>query len=630
MGTDRWISPTLSGLSRATLQAVFSATDAPLLLFDTTGRLRAGNRAAHSRYFAARAPNDASLSSLLDEPPHSLPSAVRIALGRLERAAAGDGFSFDRHVRIAVDENDREHDSRAETVTLRPVPSSSGQSFVLATVRDRPSAGSTADDGAFADGRDTGGGHGDFSADDLFVHGPTVLFRWRATDGWPIEAVTANVTDVFGYNPERLVDDAVAFESLVHEDDLPTLRAQIDANSTPETDRFRCDPYRVYTADGDSRWVLEHTKPARRDGELTHYHGYLVDITERKQREQELRPFKQAVNHTAHAVYITDADGIIEYVNPAFETLTGYTAVDALGSTPELLESGEHDQSFHADLWETVGRGEPYEHDVVNERSDGDTVVFNQTVSPILDADGEPMKFVAVAQDITDLKTYESKLETQLENLEVLNQVVRHDIRNDLQLVSAYADILDGTLSDRNQHHLEIIMRSAQNAIDLTTTARELTNTMLQTADDTTAVSLETRLSHQIDRLLSAHPDVSVTVDGAIPSVDVVADDLLGAVFRNLLKNAVQHNRDADPVVEVSVAKNESTATVRIADNGPGIPDHRKQTVFGRGEQGLESAGTGVGLYLVDTLVERYGGSVAIEDNEPTGTVFVVELPLAA
>jgi len=69
--------------------------------------------------------------------------------------------------------------------------------------------------------------------------------------------------------------------------------------------------------------------------------------------------------------------------------------------------------------------------------------------------------------------------------------------------------------------------------------------------------------------------------------------------------------------------------TIRIADNGPGIPDERKERVFGRGEQGLESAGTGVGLYLVDTLVERYGGSVRIEDNTPCGAVVVLTLPTA-
>jgi len=68
---------------------------------------------------------------------------------------------------------------------------------------------------------------------------------------------------------------------------------------------------------------------------------------------------------------------------------------------------------------------------------------------------------------------------------------------------------------------------------------------------------------------------------------------------------------------------------VSIADNGPGIADTHKEQIFQEGQKGLESGGTGIGLYLVNTLVDRYGGDVWVEDNEPTGSVFVVELPLA-
>jgi signal transduction histidine kinase len=81
--------------------------------------------------------------------------------------------------------------------------------------------------------------------------------------------------------------------------------------------------------------------------------------------------------------------------------------------------------------------------------------------------------------------------------------------------------------------------------------------------------------------------------------------------------------------VQISTALDEGTATVAIADNGPGIPDDRKETIFGKGEKGLDSPGTGLGLYLVRTLVEQYGGDIWVEDNDPEGSVFYVELPIA-
>jgi signal transduction histidine kinase len=104
---------------------------------------------------------------------------------------------------------------------------------------------------------------------------------------------------------------------------------------------------------------------------------------------------------------------------------------------------------------------------------------------------------------------------------------------------------------------------------------------------------------------------------------------MLEAVFRNLLQNAIQHNQKAVPEVTVSAEEADDSVRVRIADNGPGIPESRKDEIFARGEKGLESAGTGLGLYLVETLVDRYGGDVWVEDNEPEGAVFIVELPIA-
>lgn len=105
-----------------------------------------------------------------------------------------------------------------------------------------------------------------------------------------------------------------------------------------------------------------------------------------------------------------------------------------------------------------------------------------------------------------------------------------------------------------------------------------------------------------------------------------MANDMLESVFRNLLKNAIQHNDASVPEVIVSGRERDDDVVVRVADNGPGVPDTQKDDIFGKGEKGLESEGTGVGLYLVQTLVDDYGGSVWVDDNEPTGAIFVVTL----
>ncbi len=99
---------------------------------------------------------------------------------------------------------------------------------------------------------------------------------------------------------------------------------------------------------------------------------------------------------------------------------------------------------------------------------------------------------------------------------------------------------------------------------------------------------------------------------------------MLSSVFRNLLNNAVQHNDKDEPVVEIGIEPLSDEVIVRIADNGPGIPDDIEGSLFNEGKKGVGSSGTGMGLTIVQTLVEQYEGEIQITDNDPTGTIFYI------
>ena len=142
----------------------------------------------------------------------------------------------------------------------------------------------------------------------------------------------------------------------------------------------------------------------------------LFDAVERVLTEQaagsadiRLRSFKRAVEQAGHSIYITDTDGTIRYVNPAFEATTGYSAAEALGARPAILKSGEHDDAFYEDLWETILDGDVWQSEIVNERKDGSRYVVNQTIAPI-HVDGEIVRFVAVNADITDRRAWRRRL----------------------------------------------------------------------------------------------------------------------------------------------------------------------------------------------------------------------------
>ncbi|MDR5657448.1 HAMP domain-containing sensor histidine kinase [Halodesulfurarchaeum sp. HSR-GB] len=197
--------------------------------------------------------------------------------------------------------------------------------------------------------------------------------------------------------------------------------------------------------------------------------------------------------------------------------------------------------------------------------------------------------------------------------------------------MTAYSDLLTDYVDEEGAEHLDTLQESANHAIELTKTARDMADVMLsqEKTSQPNQVDLRATLERELDRADSEFPDAKVTVDGSLPSLQVQANQMLHSVFRNLLTNAVQHNDKDIPEITVSVEPHAKRVVVRIADNGPGIADEQKDEIFGKGEKGLDSAGTGLGLFLVQHLVTRYGGAVRVEDNDPAGSVFAVELLLA-
>lgn len=264
----------------------------------------------------------------------------------------------------------------------------------------------------------------------------------------------------------------------------------------------------------------------------------------------------------------------------------------------------------------------------VHRRPDGATFPTEVKLSRV--GHGEHPTVHALVRDISDRRAYQRQITEQRDNLGILNQVLRHDIRNDLQLIVAYAELVaEQSGSDGTREYVDVILNNARHAVELTTTARQTSRVLLSEEDAVTRVNLAASLDSAVGEVRDAYQDAVVTLATPVPPTMVRANEMLDAVFRNLLKNAVQHNDKDRPEVVVSVRETPQAAVVRIADNGPGIPDGQKRTVFGKGETGLDSSGTGLGLYLVETLVDTYDGTITVEDNDPVGSVFTVTVPAA-
>ena len=135
-----------------------------------------------------------------------------------------------------------------------------------------------------------------------------------------------------------------------------------------------------------------------------------MDITERIRAENEILQLSRVVSQMADTVVITNIDGVIEYVNPAFEQLTGYSSAEALGKTPRLLKSDLHDAGFYERLWSTILHGEVFQDEVINRKKNGDLYYETRVITPIRDAKGKITHFVATGKDVTERKRVEKAL----------------------------------------------------------------------------------------------------------------------------------------------------------------------------------------------------------------------------
>jgi signal transduction histidine kinase len=217
-----------------------------------------------------------------------------------------------------------------------------------------------------------------------------------------------------------------------------------------------------------------------------------------------------------------------------------------------------------------------------------------------------------------------ARVERQRDALLFLNRSLRHHVLNGVQIIDGYAAELDDRLDGDARHLCAPIRRRSEGITALVRNVRCVVRTFTETPD-LEPVDLAGVVRSELDALRRLHDDAVVRAELASP-VYVRSNDLLAVVVENLLDNAVRHN-DADaPRISVTVEADERTGRVRIADNGPGIPEPEKERVTEPGERGDR----GLGVYLADRIVTEQGGTLRIGNNDPRGTVVTVTLPAAA
>jgi PAS domain S-box-containing protein len=461
-----------------------------------------------------------------------------------------------------------------------------------------------------------------------------LLRKNRAIDSAPIGITIAEPT-TDGDNPLIYLNDA--FERvtgyteaealgrdsrfLQGEDTDPETVAEI--RTAIEEDRPVTVEILNYRADGTSFWNRLTVAPIEM-GDGVYYVGFQEEITEQIEKRKDLRRFRRAAEAAGQAFFITDTEGTITHVNPAFEEITGYSKEEAIGATPRLLQSGQQDEEYYERLWQTILDGETWDAEIVDERSSGEFYYAHQTISPLVSDDGEVEEFVALQTDITERRERERQLET-------LDRVLRHNLRNELTLIKGHAGGIGSGNDSTAAESANAIVTAAERLLESAEKGRKISELLGQPVQRE-RTDLAAALTQITDELRAEHPRAEITTEFP-DSAPVEATDRIGEAIAELIENAIVHNDSLAPSVHVRIdaasAGETDSVTVSVDDDGPVIPEMERTVLT---DMQLEENdlfhSSGLGLWFVYWTVQRSRGRLRFEESQE-GNRVVVELPPA-
>lgn len=343
---------------------------------------------------------------------------------------------------------------------------------------------------------------------------------------------------------------------------------------------------------------------------------------------RQLQELQQALDHAA-IVAATDIRGKITLANSKFCEISGYELDELLGQDHRILNSGYHGKEFFRELWATIAAGAVWRGEIRNRRRDGSLYWVDTTIVPLLDADGQPRRYLSIRTDITARKEAEARLreQTALARLGEMATVVAHEVKNPLAGIGGALQVVRRRLPAGTAEHAVI-----GDILDRITALNATMEDLLEYARPRPPRRDVVHLAALIDAVVTrcrADPCLQgVTLRGSTQACSVLGDAaMLEGVVLNLLINAGQAlgGRGA---VEVDTVCDGGEVRVSVRDNGPGIPPALQDRVF-EPFFTTRHRGTGLGLAIVRRVVEAHQGKVELRSIQGEGTEVVVRLPAA-
>jgi PAS domain S-box-containing protein len=366
--------------------------------------------------------------------------------------------------------------------------------------------------------------------------------------------------------------------------------------------------------------------------------GFVLDISDHKDLERALHAERDRLNaileNIGDAVVVTDPEGAISFVNPAWERLNGFPADEALGHTPRIISSGKHNDEFYAAMWETILSGDTWRGEVINRRKDGSLYDAAVTITPLIDDSGQIINLVGVQYDISALKELD-RLKSQFVS------DVSHELRTPLTNIRLYLDLLDqDQFTTKERSYMETLMRESERLaflIDDLLSLSRLDAGATPVASEPIDVNKLCNALVADRQTLASNRGLSLSFEPQKKLAKIMGDErLLSQVFTNLLTNAMNYTPEGGHINVATRNHRDDLGKwviVDFEDSGLGISPDEQPMIFRRFFRGAasrttKSAGTGLGLAICKQIAELHSGRITVSsEGHNKGSLLSVWLP---
>jgi len=378
--------------------------------------------------------------------------------------------------------------------------------------------------------------------------------------------------------------------------------------------------------------------------------GIETYLKQRQHRDAEemLQKLRRSVELSPDLVMITNSSGVLEYVNPAFEKLTGYTSAEVIGQTLGILKSDQQSGELYEEMWNTVLSGKVFHGTVMNRKKNGETFVIEKAITPLRNREGRITHFVSTGRDITDQKKLESQLHQsqKMDAIGLLAGGVAHDFNNLLLVISAYAELLldSQEAGSPERKKVDEIITATRRAADLTRQLLAFGRKQMQSLRVLDLNTVVAEITTMLPRLIGE--DIQVVF---VPGRDLVKVKADPAQIEQVVMNLATNARDAMPrggkltietsnvvldqayMQEHAVAPAGEYALLAVSDSGSGIAAEHLNHIFEPFYTTKEAGkGTGLGLATAYGIVKQSDGFIWVYSEPGHGTTFKIYLPRVA